>query len=139
MGESAPIVTESVELLVFKYGDILVGADMEQVSSIVSVEDAESAGVVIVNLPAVAGDSKKVVLSKDSSKVLLIKNSINGNKVRGLVIERLEDIFNTNLESLMPLPPLLEKSKARDVFWVVANVGTGKLSNVLVADLYGLK
>lgn len=139
MGESAPIVTESVELLVFKYGDILVGADMEQVSSIVSVEDAESAGVVIVNLPAVAGDSKKVVLSKDSSKVLLIKNSINGNKVRGLVIERLEDIFNTNLDSLMPLPPLLEKSKARDVFWVVANVGTGKLSNVLVADLYGLK
>lgn len=139
MGEKESIEVESLELVVFKCGGFMAGADMEQISAIVSVEEAINLGVSIVSLAGIKEKSEKFAGLDESSKVLLIKNSVSRDKVRGIVAERLEDIFNVKLDCLMPLPPLLERSKARDIFWVVANIDSGEYRNVLVADLDRLK
>lgn len=119
MKTAADIVSppaEELQLLTFTVMGVRMGVDAMQVGRILSVEEADEMGITYSPLHELASFRTGPV-SYDSPKVLLIKGE---TPPRGVLVSAPDDMPSFGLDSLRPLPPLVEDSCASGAIWGAA-------------------
>lgn len=104
---------EELQLLILNIAGIKFGVDMEQVSEIMELEQANQKEFSIVkfdeNLPF-----RGLAVTYKLPKVLLLKDEFSST----ILIEQPEDMVSISIDSVQPLPPLLACRKASPIWGV---------------------
>jgi len=121
-----------LELVVFKCGEFIVSIDSEEVSAIISTDEASDMGVNLLQIPGASDNG-----IEGDSKVIMFKDGYSDDGLYGIVADRLEDIISVNMDNLTTIPTLLEKAYKTKAFWAVAMTG-GRLGNIFIINSYAL-
>jgi len=123
-------------LLVFKVMGIRMGIDVDEVDEMLEPDQLEGTSYKIFPLHEKIPFRGGPVLYK-SPKVLLLKEVGTDLKsaATGLLIDQPEDILSVSIDSIHPLPPLLEARNRPAVIWGAA-LKEGEV--ILLIDFYKL-
>ncbi|MGR3294553.1 MAG: chemotaxis protein CheW [Candidatus Scalindua sp.] len=104
---------EKIQILVFKMNETRIGINVEQISIILKHEEAKEKELQIFNF------QDKLPFREDctnlkSPRVLVLKEE---NMTSGIVVEQPEDIIHITIDSIQPLPPLIETYHRSGLFW----------------------
>jgi hypothetical protein len=106
---------DELELLVFTVAGIIIGVDTEQVAGMISTEQAEEMGMEVSSFHEKISLGGRSVHYR-SPKALLIKDKTP----YAIIIELPDDILSVRLDSIRPLPLLLEACTSCPAIWGVA-------------------
>lgn len=117
-----------IRILTFRIAGIPLGVDIEQIFEILSPVQAAQRGLQIIPFhERVSFGSHEVILEAPS--VLVLRDEQRGT---GVLIDQPEGITAVPIQSIKPLPPLLQASMSRTVIWGVVLMDEGPL---LLADM----
>ncbi|MGD0886124.1 MAG: hypothetical protein ABSA46_14865 [Thermodesulfovibrionales bacterium] len=106
---------DDLELLVFTVAGIIIGVDTEQVAGMLSTERAEEVGMEVSRFHEKIPLGGRSVHYR-SPKALLIKDETP----YAVIIELPDDILSVSLDSIRPLPLLLQTYTSCQAIWGVA-------------------
>ncbi len=109
-----------------------MGIDMEQICEMRDVNRVNEGDLKIAYFHEKLPFGSKKISCYDSPKILIPKNDGEG---MGIVIDQPEDIVSMSIDSIRPLPPLLESIDKSSAIWGAA------LKNdeiILLVDFYNL-
>ncbi len=122
---------EKIQILVFKMNESRIGINTEQISIILNHEEAMERELQIFSF------QDKLPYCEDytnlkSPRVLVLNEE---NIASGVIIEQPEDIIHITIDSIQPLPPLIETCYRSGLFW-----GGTVISKeiILLVDFYKL-
>lgn len=126
---SGNIRFEELQLLILNIAGVRFGVDMEQISEIIELEQANQKEFNIVKFDENLSFRGLAVTYK-SPKVLLLKDEFSS----AILVEQPEDMVSISIDSVQPLPPLLACQKAFPIW------GATLLDDevVLLVDCYRL-
>ncbi len=122
---------DKIYILIFKVNETMIGIDTEQISIMLKYEEAKDRELQIFsfgeNLPF-----RDKYVNLRSPRVLVLKDE---NIATGLIVEQPEDIIHITVDSIQPLPSLIETCYKSGLFWggVVVN-----REIVMLVNLYKL-
>lgn len=104
---------EKVQIIVFKISETRIGINMEQISVILKHEEAKKRELQIFSF------QDKLPFRVDctnlkSPRVLVLKEE---NLASGIIVEQPEDIIHISIDSIQPLPPLIETYYKPGLLW----------------------
>lgn len=123
---------QDIHLLVFSIMGIRMGVDMEQIYEMKDPGQVADGGFEIAYFHEMVPFYRETVSYK-SPKILLFRNQ-EGRA--GVIIDQPEDILPLSLDSIRPLPPLLETGCVSHVVWGAALQGE---EIILLVDFLKLK
>ncbi len=122
---------EKIQILVFKMNESRIGINTEQISIMLNHEEAMERELQIFSF------QDKLPYCEDytnlkSPRVLVLNEE---NIASGVIIEQPEDIIHITIDSIQPLPPLIETCYRSGLFW-----GGTVISKeiILLVDFYKL-
>ncbi len=121
----------NIHILIFKMNETRIGINMEQISIILKHEDAEERELQIFSIQDKLPFSDEYTNLK-SPRVLVLKEE---NITSGIIVEQPEDMVHITIDSIQPLPPLIETCFRSGLFWG-GTVINGEI--VLLVDFYEL-
>ena len=131
--EEEKVVTEckDIQILIFSISGVKLGIDMEQILEIRKPDQVKRKKNELVwfheKIPfrgdSISYKSPMVILPKDAEAVL------------GIIIDQPEDILPVSINSIQPLPPLMEKLDKSSPIWGVV---LREEHLILLVDLYKL-
>ncbi|MGR3219892.1 MAG: hypothetical protein ACUZ8H_08770 [Candidatus Anammoxibacter sp.] len=121
-------IREEIQILVFNIMGIKIGIDTEGIYEILDYEQAKSKEYRIFKFHEQIHFRQKHVVYK-SPKVIMIEN--DKEEAIGLVIEQPDEIVPVEIESIQPLPPLIERGNRTMPIWGVTLKGD---DIILLAD-----
>ncbi len=125
---------DKVHILIFKVNETRIGIDTEQISIMLKHEEAKDKKLQIFgfgdNLPF-----RDKYANFRSPRVLVLKDE---NFASGIIVEQPEDIIHITVDSIQPLPSLIETCYKSGLFWggvvinreIVILVNLHKLINI---------
>lgn len=118
---------ETIHLLVFNIADSYFGVDMEQIEEILDPPP----GVDMEEIPAFHEilSFRETKATYQNPKILFVKD----NGIPPVKIDQVRNIVDISLNSIQPLPPLLEGSKKSEAVWSATFIDEYL---VLLVDLY---
>ncbi len=122
---------EKIHILIFKMNETRIGINMEQISTMLKHEEAKERKLQIFSF------QEKLPFRNECTKhkspiVLVLKEE---NMSSGIIVEQPEDIIHITIDSIQPLPPLIEACYRSGLFWG-GTVINSKI--VLLVDFYKL-
>lgn len=116
-----------LNILLFKILDVFIGIDSAQIYEMTALSKIKDNSLKLVNIDEVIS-FHKAVIKYISPMVVWINDETKNN---GIIIESPLDIFDLNISSIKPLPPLVERYTK--VVWGAFIKGD---DIVLLLDLY---
>ncbi len=104
---------EKIQILVFRMNETRIGINTEQISIMLTHEEAKERELQIFSF------HDKLPFREDytnlkSPRVLVLKEE---NMASGIIVEQPEDIIHITIDSIQPLPPLIETCYKSGLFW----------------------
>ncbi len=104
---------EKIQILVFRMNETRIGINTEQISIMLKHEEAKERELQIFSF------HDKLPFREDytnlkSPRVLVLKEE---NMASGIIVEQPEDIIHITIDSIQPLPPLIETCYKSGLFW----------------------
>ncbi len=104
---------EKIQVLIFKMNETRIGINTEQISVMLKHEDAMERELQIFSFQDKLPHCEDYTILK-SPRVLVLNEE---NIASGIIIEQPEDIIHITIDSIQPLPPLVETSYRSGLFW----------------------
>ena len=111
---SGPRGVRQLELILFRVNGVLFGSELHQVGGVFAPEEDASAGVEITGLDDLFGKPSD---SRNSLKLIKLKEKSAGGSECGFLAEDPEDIANISIDDIRPLPTLVEKLRSFKSLW----------------------
>ncbi len=122
---------EKIQILIFKMNETRIGINTEQISVLMKHEEAMERELQIFSFQDKLPYCENYTNLK-SPRVLVLKEEYIAS---GVIIEQPEDIIHITIDSIQPLPPLIETCYRSGLFW-----GGTVISKeiILLVDFYKL-
>jgi len=103
---------EEIQLLTFRISEVGFAVDTEQTSEIIDLDQAKSRKLEIIRFDTKI-PFRGVSVTYRTPKVLMLKNEVS----RGILIDQMRTIIHAPLDSIHPLPPLVQFPQKPPPIW----------------------
>ena len=120
---------EEIQILIFNIMGIKLGIDTEQIYKMCQPEQLKEGDFDIFWFHEKIPFPKEKVIY-ESPKVILVRDE---KITTGIIIDQVEDIRPIKIDSIQPLPPLIEASDSSGIIW---GATLKEEEIILIVDLY---